>query len=163
MEDKKFTNNPRMTVNSLYLLFGQSKESNARILPCFGCSMKAIQWFLQKYYIWFLGKDQRKCLLYQMIGTRLTGYLWHKYVIHVFPLSHHNRYVGYNLLHGLFVSFISLILFSLAHLSLIMPLSSFCQLGLVCKDSQIATWPRYRILFFTNGGISSLQHVEYNL
>ena len=40
-EDKKFTHNPRMSVNSLYLLFGQSKESNTMTFPSFGCTWKA--------------------------------------------------------------------------------------------------------------------------
>jgi hypothetical protein len=48
MEDKKFAYILRMYKNSLYLLFGISIESNTTSLPCFGCSIKAIQLFLQK-------------------------------------------------------------------------------------------------------------------
>jgi len=38
---KKFTHNPRMSANSLYLLFGQSKESNTRTFQSFGYRWKA--------------------------------------------------------------------------------------------------------------------------
>jgi hypothetical protein len=63
MEDKKFTNILRINKNFLYLLFGQSKESNTTTLPSFGCSIKAIHRFLQKYYIQYLAMDWSKCIL----------------------------------------------------------------------------------------------------
>jgi hypothetical protein len=40
MEDKKFANILRTNKNSLYLVFGQSKESNTRILQALAVSEK---------------------------------------------------------------------------------------------------------------------------
>ena len=51
----------------------KSAESNTSIYPRFGLIINTIQWFLQKYHIWFLSQIfEGKCILYQIIKTTLT-------------------------------------------------------------------------------------------
>ena len=73
-EDKKFTHNPRMCVNSLYLLFGHPMSQIQWIFPSLAAFGKQSSDTCKKiYYIQIIGMDRIKCLLYQTIDIKLTG------------------------------------------------------------------------------------------
>ena len=121
MENNKFTNILRMNMKSLYVLFDQSKESNTRTLPSFGCSTKAIQWFMQKYYIRFLAIWIRaSAYCNKWLRLHVLDVVWCKYAIsHIFPFSHHLWYVECNTCHGIFVKLFFFLNYLLRHLTVL--------------------------------------------
>jgi hypothetical protein len=143
----------RRDMNSLYLHGSKSAESNTGIFPHFGCSIKAIQWFLKKYYIWFLRHLFKISAYYnKWLKLHLLEVVWCPYDIPVLAFLHLKWYVDRNPLYDLFVFLCSCIHFACFSLGVLHLLSSswlsFHHIGSRCLDSQIAWGWRNAILRF---------------
>ena len=105
-----------MATNSLYLVFAKSAESNTSINPRFGMIINAIQWFLQKYHIWFLSHLFKRSAYYtKCLRLHLLKVVWCPYDIPVLPPLHLKRYVDTNCPNDFSVGLISHIIYFLAH------------------------------------------------
>ena len=114
MEHKKFIHNPRIFVNSLYLLFCQFQEFNMRTLSRFGLPGKQSSDFCKNILCNFQACIRASIFYIKRLKLDLLVVVERKHAIHVLSLSHHKRYIGCSPLHGLVVKFISLLLFLLA-------------------------------------------------
>ena len=86
-----------MPTNSLYLFGSKSAESNTSIYLCFGLIINIIQWFLQKYHIWFLSQIFEGSAYYtKSLRLHLLKVIWCPYDILVLPLLKLMRYVRSN-------------------------------------------------------------------
>ena len=75
----------------------KSAESNTRIRPFFGLIINTIQWFLQKYHIWFLSQIFEGSACYtKSLRLHLPKVIWCPYDIPVLPLLKLMRYVRSN-------------------------------------------------------------------